>query len=57
MHTLRVPFTVSRETDVALRSYLAMERLPEGTLSKFVEQAVRKEVLSRISRAIKARNL
>jgi hypothetical protein len=36
---------VSRETDIALRSYLAERGGKKGDLSKFIERAVRKEVL------------
>jgi len=47
---------VSRDTDIALRSYLAQRGLRKGELSKFVERAVRKEVLAQTTAALKARN-
>ncbi len=36
---------VSKETDVAVRSYLAEHGGKKGDLSKFIERAVRKELL------------
>jgi hypothetical protein len=36
---------VSKETDIAVRSYLAERGGKKGDLSKFIERAVRKEVL------------
>lgn len=47
---------VSRDTDVALRTFLAQRGLRKGELSKFVERAVRKEVLAQTTAAVKARN-
>ncbi len=53
---IRWTVKVSRDTDIALRSYLAQRGLRKGELSKFVERAVRKEVLAQTAAALKARN-
>jgi len=47
---------VSRETDVAVRSYLAAHGGKKGDLSKFIERAVQKEVLRATLRDIRERN-
>lgn len=47
---------VSRDTDVALRSFLAQRGLKKGELSRFIERAVRKEMLAQTAAALKARN-
>jgi hypothetical protein len=47
---------VSRETDIALRSYLAERGGKKGDLSKFIERAVRKEVLRATVRDIQEHN-
>ena len=47
---------VSKETDISLRSYLARQGMKKGDLSKFVENAVRKEVFAKTIAAIKRRN-
>ena len=47
---------VSKETDISLRSYLARQGMKKGDLSKFVENAVRKEVFAKTVAAIKRRN-
>lgn len=47
---------VSKETDVAVRSYLAEHGGKKGDLSKFIERAVRKEVLRATMRDIRKRN-
>ena len=54
--SIRWTVKVSRDTDVALRSHLAQRGLRKGELSKFVERAVRKEVLAQTAAALKARN-
>jgi len=46
---------VSKETDIALRSYLAERGGKKGDLSKFIEQPVRKEVLRATVRDIQER--
>jgi hypothetical protein len=47
---------VSRETDVALRTLLASRGGKKGDLSRFVEEAVNREVLRETVRDIQARN-
>jgi len=47
---------VSRETDAAVRSYLAEHGGRKGDLSKFIERAVRKEVLRATLRDLQERN-
>jgi hypothetical protein len=47
---------VSKETDVAMRSYLAEHGGKKGDMSKFIEHAVRKEVLRATVRDIQERN-
>ena len=47
---------VSKETDTALRSYLAQRGGKKGDLSKFIERAVRKEVLRATVRDIQERD-
>ena len=37
--------TVSKNTDIALRSYLAQRGLKKGDLSKFIEEAVKWRVM------------
>lgn len=53
---IRWTVKVSRDTDVALRSFLAQRGLRRGGMSKFVERAVRKEVLAQTAAVVKARN-
>ncbi len=43
--TIRWTVSVSKETDIAVRSFLAQRGLKKGDLSKFVEDAVRWRVL------------
>ncbi len=45
--TTRWTVSVSRETDIAVRSFLAQRGLKKGDLSKFIEDAVRWRVLDR----------
>ena len=47
---------VSRETDIALRTLLATRGGRKGDLSRFVEQAVNREVLRETVRDIQKRN-
>lgn len=47
---------VSRDTDVALRTLLAVRGGRKGDLSKFVEEAVNREVLLQTANDIRARN-
>ena len=43
--TTRWTVSVSKETDIAVRSFLAQRGLKKGDLSKFIEDAVRWRVL------------
>jgi hypothetical protein len=47
---------VSKETDLALRTFLGSQGMKKGDLSKFIEQAVRAHVFHRTVQDIKARN-
>lgn len=47
---------VSRETDIALRTLLATRGGKKGDMSRFVEDAVNREVLRETIRDIQARN-
>ena len=47
---------VSRETDISLRTLLASRGGRKGDLSRFVEEAVNREVLRETIRDIQARN-
>ena len=48
---------VSRETDIALRTLLATRGGKKGDMSRFVEDAVKREVLRETIRDIQARNV
>ncbi len=52
----RWSLTVSRETDVALRTLLATRGGRKGDLSRFVEEAVSREVLRQTANDVRARN-
>lgn len=43
--TTRWTVSVSRETDIAVRSFLARRGLKKGDLSKFIEEAVKWRIL------------
>ena len=47
---------VSRETDVALRTFLAERGGKKGDLSRFVEDAVNRAVLRKMVNEIRSRN-
>lgn len=47
---------VSRDTDISLRTFLAERGGKKGDLSKFVEDAVRKEIRRATIRTIQDRN-
>jgi hypothetical protein len=47
---------VSRETDLALRTFLGARGMKKGDLSKFIEGAVRAEVFHRRLEDIQSRN-
>jgi hypothetical protein len=53
---LRWNIKVSKETDLALRTYLGSQGMKKGDLSKFIEEAVRWRVFHRTVQDIKARN-
>ena len=53
---VRWTIKVSRETDLALRSYLGAQGMKKGDLSRFVEEAVRWRVLDRRVQRLKDRN-
>jgi hypothetical protein len=54
--TVRWSLVVSRETDIALRTFLAQRGLRKGDLSRFVEEAVRWRVLDSTVEKIRGRN-
>ena len=47
---------VSKDTDVAVRTFLAQRGMKKGDLAKFIEEAVRWRVLDRTGAETKARN-
>jgi len=47
---------VSPETDRSLRSYLGQQGMKKGDLSKFIERAVQKEILTQTAADVKQRN-
>jgi len=47
---------VSKETDLALRTFLGARGMKKGDLSKFIEEAVRRRVFQDSVQQIKARN-
>lgn len=55
-NAVRWSLVVSKETDISLRTYLARLGLKKGSLSKFVEEAVRWRVLDRVVTETKAHN-
>jgi hypothetical protein len=52
----RLTITWTKETDLALRSYLGSQGLKKGALSQFIEDAVRWRLFDRTVTAIKQRN-
>jgi len=54
--TIRWTVKVSPETDRSLRSHLGQHGMKKGDLSKFIERAVQKEILTRTAADIKQRN-
>ncbi len=52
----RLTITWSKETDLALRSFLGAQGMKKGDLSKFIEEAVRWRLFDRTVQTIKARN-
>ena len=55
-NTVRWSLVVSKDTDIALRTFLAQQGLRKGDLSKFVEEAVRWRVLEMAVSETKAKN-
>ena len=53
---VRWSITVSKNTDLALRTFLGTKGAKKGDLSKFIEEAVRAQVFHRTIQDIKARN-
>jgi len=47
---------VSAETDIDLRTYLAQHGMRKGDLSKFVEEAVRRDILLRTLNDVATQN-
>lgn len=56
MSQVRWSLKVSAETDIELRTYLAQLGTRKGDLSKFVEQAVHRDLLLRTLDTVQARN-
>ncbi len=54
--SVRWTLSVSEETDIALRTFLAGTRLKKGDLSKFVEEAVQWRLMSMNIEQARARN-
>jgi len=54
--TIRWTVKVSPETDRSLRSYLGQHGMKKGDLSKFIERAVQKEILTQTAVEVKQRN-
>lgn len=53
---VRWNLTVSKDTDLTLRSFLGSQGMKKGDLSKFVEDAVRRRVLQCTVQDIRERN-
>jgi hypothetical protein len=53
---VRWNLTVSKDTDLTLRSFLGSRGMKKGDLSKFVEDAVRRRVLQCTVQDIRERN-
>lgn len=54
--TIRWTVKVSPQTDRSLRSYLGQHGMKKGDLSKFIERAVQKEILTQTAAEIKQLN-
>ena len=52
--TTRWTVTVSKETDIVVRSFLAQRGLKKGDLSKFIEEAVRWRVFDQTTAEARA---
>lgn len=53
---VRWSVTVSKDTDLTLRTFLGSQGMKKGDLSKFIEDAVRRRVLQCTVQDIRARN-
>jgi hypothetical protein len=53
--TTRWTVSVSKETDIAVRSFLAQRGMKKGDLSKFIEDAVRWRVLDQTVTEVRSR--
>jgi hypothetical protein len=53
---VRWSITVSKDTDLTLRTFLGARGMKKGDLSKFIEEAVRWRVLQRTIQDIRSRN-
>lgn len=54
--SVRWSLKVSAETDIDLRTYLAQQGTKKGDISKFVEQAVRRDILLRTLDEVQTKN-
>jgi len=54
--SVRWSIKVSKDTDLALRTFLDSHGMKKGDLSKFIEEAVRRRVLQCTVQDIRARN-
>jgi hypothetical protein len=53
--TTRLTITWSKETDLILRSFIGARGLKKGALSKFIEEAVRRQVFHQTVDAVRQR--
>ena len=49
--------TVTKETDAALRTFLGVQGMRKGDISKFIEEAVRWRMFDQTVQSIRARNV
>jgi hypothetical protein len=52
--TTRLTITLSKEVDLALRSYLGAQGMKKGDISKFIEEAVRWRIFQQTVREARA---
>ncbi len=53
--TTRWTVSVSKDTDIAVRSFLAQRRMKKGDLSKFIEEAVKWRVLEQTMAEVRSK--
>ena len=53
--TTRWTVSVSKETDIAVRSHLAQRGLKKGDLSKFIEEAVKRRVFDQTLEEVRSK--